>query len=449
MRYVIIGNGVAGATAALTLRAREPAAEITMVSGESDYFFSRTALMYAFMDRMETRDLEPYERNVYTKQKISRVRDWVTGLDGAKQGLHLKSGKTLPYDRLLLAAGSLGKRADWPGLQQARDGVVHFVTLEDLAQCERLTPSTREAVVVGGGLIGVELVECLVFHRRKVTFLVRSPWYWPGALAKEESEIVTEHIRRRGVDLRGSEEVAEVLADAAGRVRGVRTKSGEEFPCQMLGIAIGVEPAVDWLRNVETPPRLGRGIIVGPDFRTSLENVWAAGDCAEFEQDGRPVVEQIWYSAKRQGELAARAMLGDAIRYEPPIFYNSAKFFEIEYTTAGMVGEPPEDAKTFFCRIPGKEASVRIVERAGAVTGLNMLGARWDHTHFERWIAERRSMDYVMEHLREAQFDVEFGRVALAEVEANYREWKSSVMPSPPRRAKHPDHTEANESRKT
>ena len=427
MRYVIIGNGVAGTTAALTLRAREPEAEITMISGESDYFFSRTALMYAYMDRMTLRDLEPHERKVYAKQRIGLVRDWVSDLDATQRILQLKSGRTVAYDRLLLATGSLGTRPDWPGIERVREGVVHFVTLDDLAQCEQLTPSTREAVVVGGGLIGVELVECLVFHRKKVIYLVRSPWYWPGALAKQESEIVTEHIRRHGVDLRGTEEMAEVLAGPDGRVSGVRTKSGAELPCQMLGIAIGVSPAVEWLRAVKTPPRIERGIVISPSFETSLPNVWAAGDCAEFEQDGQWMVEQIWYSAKRQGELAARAMLGDRVRYEPPIFYNSAKFFEIEYTSTGSIGKPPEGALTFFCRIPGTEASVRIVEQNGAVIGVNMLGERWDHTLFERWVAERRSMDYVMEHLREAQFDVEFGRVDLAAVEASYREWKNRL----------------------
>ncbi len=430
VRYVIIGNGVAGTTAALALRDREPEAEIAIISGESDYFFSRTALMYAYMDRMSLRDLEPYERKVYAKQDLRLVRDRVTDLDASHHVLALRSGREVEYDRLLLATGSVGERPNWPGLDQTREGVVHFVTLDDLAECERLTPSTSEAVIVGGGLIGVELAECLVYHRRKVTFLIRAPGYWPGALAEGESAIVSEHLRRHGVDLRPSEEVAQVLAGPGGRVRAMQTKSGAEFHCQLLGIAIGVRPMVDWLRQVKTPPRIGRGIVISPAFETSLENVWAAGDCTEFLLDGRPTVEQLWYSAKSQGELAARAMLGDPVRYEPPIFYNSAKFFEIEYTSTGNIGAPPPDASTFFCRIPGKEASVRIVERHGAVIGVNMLGSRWDHTFFERWIAERRDLDYVIEHLAEAQFDVEFGRVDLAPVRAAYREWQAHT-PTP------------------
>jgi NAD(P)H-nitrite reductase large subunit len=427
MHFVIIGNGVAGATAAMTLRQREPEAEITMISGESDYFFSRTALMYAYMDRMSRRDLEPFERKAYTRQNIRLVRDWVTDLDAAGRILHLKTGQPLVYDRLLLAVGSLANRPAWPGLESARQGVVHFVTLQDLEQCERYTNSTREAVVVGGGLIGVELAECLHFHGKEVTFMVRSPGYWPAALGKEESEIVTGHIRRHGVCVRPNDEPGEVLVADDGRVRGLRCKSGAELPCQMLGIAIGVHPAVDWLQKVTTPPRIERGIVISPSLETSLENVWAAGDCAEFEHNGQWTLEQIWYTAKRQGELAARAMLGDAIRYEPPIFYNSAMFFEIEYTSSGMVNDAPPGAISFFCRIPGKEASVRIVELEDAVVGLNMLGARWNHTIFERWIAERRTMDYVVEHLAEAQFDVEFGRVDISSVAPSYRLWKGQA----------------------
>jgi len=116
---------------------------------------------------------------------------------------------------------------------------------------------------------------------------------------------------------------------------------------------------------------MGRGIQVSASFATSLPNVWAAGDCSEFVANGKSVVEQIWYSAKRQGGLAALAMLGDPIDYKPPIFFNSAKFFEIEYTTVGVVTQAPKEAFHFSARIPGREISILIVEHQGAVIGFN------------------------------------------------------------------------------
>jgi NADPH-dependent 2,4-dienoyl-CoA reductase/sulfur reductase-like enzyme len=309
--------------------------------------------------------------------------------------------------------------------------------MQDLDASERLTRPGGNAVVVGGGLIGIELVECLLFHRMNVTFLVREPWYWPMALGAEEGGMISDHIRRHGVNLLLEEAVAEVHSEN-GRVTGVSTESGKHFDCEIFGVTAGVRPGVDWLKGVRTPPKLERGVVTGPDFSTSLTGVWAAGDVAEIHRPGeRPRVEQIWYSAKRQGELAGRAMLGDPVDYRPPLFYNSSKFFEIEFTTVGETVRPrkenplaccnPVGATSFFHRIPGKEACMRLVERDGAVIGFNMLGSRWNHTFFERWIEERRSLDHVMEHLHEAQFDVEFGRQDLSSARAGYEQWKNSV----------------------
>ncbi len=423
MHFIIIGNGVAGITAAFSLRKRDPHARITVIGGESDYFFSRTALMYAFMDRMNLRDLEPFERKAYRNQNIQLLRAWVRDLDADRRLLRLDDGRELSFDKLLLATGSVPNHIPWPGLSQTTEGVVHFVSLQHLADCERFTPSTRQAVVVGGGLIGVELVECLLHHGVQVDFLVREAWYWPMALAREEGEIIAEHLRSHGVRLHLEQEVASVSAGPDGRVAGVRTAQGAHLPCQMLGVCIGVRPAVDWLQSVTTPPAIGRGILVSPGFQTSLPDVYAAGDCAELSLPGRPpLVEQIWYAAKRHGEHAASAMLGDPVAYHPPLFFNSAKFFDIEYTTVGNVTSLPDGARTFFHRLPGPHASIRLIEQHGAVTGFNMLGSRWDHTWLERWIAERRSMADVMAQLHLAQFDVEFGRAPLDAARAAFQQ---------------------------
>ena len=397
MQFVIIGNGVAGITAAFAIRERDASASITVIGGESDYFFARTALMYVYMDRMQPRDLEPYERSVYDKKRIRRLRAWVRDIDAGRKRILLDSGEAIPYDRLLLATGSAPNRVSWPGLETAREGVVNFVSMQDLERCEKLTPSTKRAVVVGGGLIGIELVECLAHHGIQVTFLVREQWYWPVALGPQEGEMVAAHIRKHGVDVSLNEEVSSVESGV------VHTNRDRALPFEMLGIAIGVRPAIDWLRAVKTPPVLGRGIQVSTDFRTSLDHVFAAGDCAEIDGVG---VEQIWYSAKRQGELAAHSMLGDRVAYKPPIFFNSAKMFEIEYTTVGRMAN---GAGSIYYRQPGREVSFRIAAEGGCVAGFNMLGSRWDHRKLTAWIEERRTTAEVMAALHQAQFDVEFG----------------------------------------
>jgi NADPH-dependent 2,4-dienoyl-CoA reductase/sulfur reductase-like enzyme len=416
MHYVIVGNGVAGATAAFRLRERERDARITLISGESDYFFSRTALMYMYLDRMTLRDLEPYERSAYDRLRIERVRGWVTDLDAARKELRIGGGGAIGYDRLLLATGSQPNRIPWPGVEAVTRGLVHFVTLQDLERCERLTRPGARAVVVGGGLIGVELVECLTHHGVATTFLIREPWYWPAALDEREAEMVTGHIRRHGVQVVTGENVTDVISEN-GQVRAVRTAAGSEYPCDILGVTAGVHPAIEWLAGVATPPVTRRGILVDRGFRTSLAGVFAAGDCAEFADTG--LVEQIWYAAKRQGDLAARAMLGDPVEYRPPLFYNSSKFFGIEFTTVGEISQAPPGARQFFARAPEREATVRIVEYEGRIIGCNMLGSRWNHNILERWILERRSLAWVLDHLAEAQFDVEFGRLDLSYLKAS------------------------------
>ena len=400
MRLVVVGNGVAGVTAAMAVRARDPRAEITIISGESEYFFSRTALMYAYMDVMQRRDLEPHERKVYREQRLERRLDWVVDLDAGERTVRLMGGESLRYDRLLLATGSRGRRAEW---ERELDGVVRFVTLQDLDACERLTPGTRRAVVAGGGLIGVELVECLRHHRVPVTFLVREASYWPAALSAEEGAMVAAHLRAQGVDLRLETEIASL--EGEGRVSGVTTRAGERIACEMVGVTIGVEPNIDWLRGVKTPPKLARGVVTDRAFRTSLPGVYAAGDCAEVAGQ----IEPLWYAAKRQGEAAARAMLGDTVEYTPPTDYNSAKFFHLEWTGVGETAAGPGR----FRKLPGREASVRVIDREGVVVGFSMLGSRWNHRVLARWVEERRRVEEVVSRLPEAQYDGEFGRVAL------------------------------------
>lgn len=385
----------------MAIRARDQAAAITVISGESDYFFSRTALMYVFMERMQMRDLEPFERGVYEQKRIRRMRGWVSDIDASTRRILLADGVSVTYDKLLIATGSVPNAL--PGV--SGEGVVHFVSAQDLQKCIRLTPSTRQAVVIGGGLIGIELVECLAHHRVDVTFLVREKWYWPMALGEQEGQMVAAHIERHGVKVVFDEELAEIRAH--GRVEAVNTNRGRQLPCQMLGIAIGVRPAIDWLRSCTTPPALGQGVLVGPDFRTSLDDVFSAGDCAEVAGVG---VEQIWYSAKRQSELAARSMLGDTVQYVPPLFFNSAKMFDLEYTTVGRV---PVGGENFYYREPKREISIRIAAEDQQVTGFNMIGSRWDHRKLAEWIEQRRSPAEVMAMLHQAQFDEEFGRFDL------------------------------------
>ena len=151
-----------------------------------------------------------------------------------------------------------------------------------------------------------------------------------------------------------------------------------------------------------------------------MAGVWAAGDCANVTwADGSRRPEQLWYTARDQGRVAARSMLGDEVAYRRGTWYNSAKFFDLEYTTAGWVPlclnpadnspvDPGPEVRCWFQRVPGAPESQRIVLRGERVVGFNMLGSRWNHEVLLEWIHERRTLDWVLPRLGEAQFDEEF-----------------------------------------
>jgi NADPH-dependent 2,4-dienoyl-CoA reductase/sulfur reductase-like enzyme len=409
MHYAVLGNGVAGIEAALALRARDARARISIVSAEHDHFFSRPALMYVFAGQTSLRDTEPYDRAFYDRMRFERRSGRVMHLDGAGHALAFEDGARLGYDKLLLAVGSKAREAPWPGALGA--GLHYFVTLRDLEGLDRAARRGERAVVVGGGLIGVEVAEILRARGLQVTFVIRESWYFPLALDEQESGLVAEHMRAHGVDVRLRASVEEI-------VRGVRLESGDEIPCEIVVSAIGVVPNTKFLEGSGLALSKGGAIEVDAALMTSAPDVWAAGDCANVTwADGSRRPEQLWYTAREQGRVAARAMLGDAAAYDRGTWYNSAKFFDLEWTTAGVVPvsldwddtpiAPAPGVRSWFQRVPGRLESQRIVVEGERVVGFNMLGSRWNHERFLDWIRERRPLDWVLAHLGEAQFDEE------------------------------------------
>lgn len=409
--YVIVGNGVAGMTAAIELRGRDRQARISIISRESEHFFSRTALMYEFCGQLSLRDLEPYERDFYKTMHFERISVEVTALDPQKRLLCLADGSQLQFDKLLIACGSVPAKASWQ--KDELQNVGHFVTLQDLEWLKETTRGTcpvRRAVVVGGGLIGVEVAEVLLLEGIETHFIIREEWYWPIALNKSESALVARHMRQHGLHVHLAKEIVEVLDDGQ-RVRQVRLSDKQVFDIDLLVVAIGVRPGTEWLKNSGIALSSDRFSAIEVDgyLKTNCAGIYAAGDCASVEWfDGTRRPEQLWYTARDQGLVAARNMLGDEVCYKRGALYNSAKFFDIEYTTAGLVNFPQEGMSEWYQEQPEHFRSQRIVVQDSRVVGFNMLGSRWNHRLFVDWIEQRRSLEYVLENLHQAVFDAEF-----------------------------------------
>jgi NAD(P)H-nitrite reductase large subunit len=420
MRVAIIGNGISGITAARHIR-KLSNHDITVISSESDFFFSRTALMYIYMGHMKFEHTKPYEDWFWKKNNINLLKKYVKKVDAKDKHLIFSDGGMLDYDILIIASGSKPTKYGWKG--QDLSGVQGLYSLQDLESMERSSQNLHHAVIVGGGLIGIEMAE--MFHSREipVTFLVREKYYWGSILPKEEAEIIKQEILEHHIDLRLETELSEILGDTNGKVKGVITSKGEEISCQFVGITAGVAPNIDFLKDsgIET----NKGVLINEFFETNIPNVYAIGDCAEFVQaiEGKKKLEQVWYTGRMHGETLAQTICGKKTSYKPSVWFNSAKFFNIEYQTYGNV--PAKEVAGYESILWQKDKKlIRLVfeKESKKFLGVNVLGIRYRHEVIEKWIKSAKSIHYVLEHLSEANFDPEFFKTYESELVEKYNE---------------------------
>ncbi len=404
---LIIGNGIAGTTAARHVR-KLADHEITIISAETDHFFSRTALMYIYMGHMSFEDTKPYADSFWSENRIRLLRAWVEKVDSDAKRVHLDGGRRLGYDTLIIASGSLSNKFGWPG--QDLFGVQGLYSYQDLQLMEECTRDLERAVVVGGGLIGVETAEMLHSRQIPVTFLVREPSWMDFAFRDEESRMINRHIREHGIDLRLGSELERIEGDARGRVRGVVTKSGEDISCGFVALTVGVSPNVGFLAG--SGIECDRGVLVDEQLRTNKPDVFAIGDCAQLRRPatGRRAIEPVWYTGRRMGQTVARTICDEPTAYDQGIWFNSAKFFDLEWQVYGDVpATVPHDADTLYWEHPGGAKSVRVDFRRSdqAVLGFNLMGIRYRHEVCDAWIREGRPIRGVLQDLGAANFDPE------------------------------------------
>ncbi len=407
MHIVIIGNGISGITAARFLRKRSEH-QITVISAETDHFFSRTALMYIYMGHMRYQDTKPYEDHFWEKNRITLKKAYVKSVDFNNKSLQLDNG-TLAYDKLILAVGSSPNKFGWPG--QDLKGVGGLYSYQDLERMEHYSKDLKHAVIVGGGLIGIEMAE--MFHSRHipVTFLVREASYWDAVLPPEESQMINRHILENGIDLRLSTELKEILPNENGEARAAVTNKGETVDCQFVGLTAGVHPNIGFLKD--TALEVQKGIIVNEYLETNIKDVYAIGDCAQASKPapGRRPIEAIWYTGRMMGETVAHNITNNKVAYKPETWFNSAKFFDIEYQVYGnMRATLIEGHETIYWEHPDGKKSIRVNynKATGAIEGFNLMGVRYRHEVCKKWVETQTPIEEVLANLGLANFDPEF-----------------------------------------
>ena len=408
MKVLIIGNGITGITAARHIRKRSDF-QITVISDESAHFFSRTALMYIYMGHMKYEHTKPYEDGFWKKNRIDLVQAQVENIDTTLKTLVLNNGEVLPFDKLIIATGSTPNKLGWAG--QDLKGVQGLYSKQDVELMEINTAGTTKAVIVGGGLIGIEMAEMLRSRNIEVDFLIREKNYWGNVLPLEESQMVSRHIQEHHVNLITETELHEIIGNENGAVKSIITKGGKEIKCQFVGLTVGVSPNIAFLKNTEF--KTDKGILVNEFFETNIADVYAAGDCAQFinPKEKHPAVEQLWYTGKMQAEVLAQTICGEKIAYQRGIWFNSAKFLNIEYQTYGlMFNKPAEEDETFYWEHPKGKIAMRanFNKTDFSLTGFNFMGMRFRQAVAEQWIINKTPIYEVIQDLSKGFFDPEF-----------------------------------------
>jgi 3-phenylpropionate/trans-cinnamate dioxygenase ferredoxin reductase component len=333
--FVIIGSGIAGLCAAEVLRQSDPGATIRIVSEEPHPFYSRPGLAYLLRGDIAEKQLRIRPADHLRCFGIDRITARVERLLCKEHEVQLEDGRRLRYDRLLLATGSLAVPPPFPGGDLA--GVVKLDSLTDARHILKQAKRGRTAVVVGGGITALELAEGLATRGLNVHYFLRGARYWTDVLDETESGIIQGRLAHEGVTVHTNTQVKQALG-GRGRLTGVETQDGTQFPCHLLAVAIGVRPRLELARAAGL--KMDRGILVNRYLQTSSPDVFAAGDVAQIQDPatGNTGLDVLWSTALAQGQAAGASMLGAGQPYVKSVPFNVTQLAGLKVTIIGTVG---------------------------------------------------------------------------------------------------------------
>lgn len=310
MKYLIVGGGVAGTTCAEELRKLDTDAEITIVSEENHPLYSRVLLPHYAMGKVprEKCFLKTYEW--YAEQKIELLEGQrAVKLDTENKFVELDNARELPYDKLVIAAGTE------PRLEIGEPrGVGYFWTIDDADHLVKLLgePGHKSAVIHGGGFIACEFLNLFAQHELKTTVVLRGEYFWNRFLEKKTALYFMSHLKKQGVEFVANVKEFEVMGKE--NVKAIRA-DGVETRCSVLGVAIGNELDHVWLQDAGIA--IGAGIKTNEYLETNVADVYAVGDVAESYD---PVVDRQylagnWGRALMMGRTLAKTLTGKRIAF--------------------------------------------------------------------------------------------------------------------------------------
>ncbi len=365
-------------TAAQTLRSQDVSSEITVVGDDPYGYYSRPGLAYYLTGEIPEKHLYILNKRDWRSLDLHLIKGRAVRIQPPTHQLELQASPPLSYDRLLLATGSTAVRLEVPGANL--QGVVKLDDFSDALLIRRLARRARTAVVVGGGIVAMELVEGLKALGLKIHYFLRGDRYWPSVLDESESRIVEQRLHHEGVHLHYRTELTEILG-RGGRVSGVRTADGVTLPCEILAAGIGIRSRLELARSAGL--RTERAILTDEFLRTSDPDIYAAGDVAQVfnPSTGHALIDSLWNPARQQGTTAALNMSGQNQPYVKPTVLNIARLAGLITTVIGAIGGGRDDDQAGLARGSSETWQVqtggRVLEAGSDASRLRlMVGVR-------------------------------------------------------------------------
>ena len=308
---VIVGNGIAGLTAAVEARRLSPGARIVIITEQCHPTINTPALKQFAIGRLTQEQLLAYPAGTERAQRIHVINARVEGINAEGKFLSLSGGYGFGYSSLLIATGSVpnGLPANLPG--RDFDGVLTLHCLQDYLNLRRRLEEVSSAVVIGGGAHAIETVMSLLHHGIEVHWLIRGETFLSKMLDRSASELVLENMHNAGAKVYTNTELVGIVG-RVGSVAGVVTTQHNMLPCQLVLVCTGTTPVTTLAEHCTLPMLHDRGILVDDQFRTNVRDIYAAGDVAARKnpQTGFYETHAQWYDAVLQGRTAAAAMTG-------------------------------------------------------------------------------------------------------------------------------------------
>lgn len=403
VKYLIIGGGVAGTMAAETFREKDKEARVVIVSDEPHPLYSRVLLTKPnfFMEKIPFDKIWLKSEDWYKEHNIEL---WggrtAVKLNRENKIVTLDNNEELKYEKLLLAIGGKVRKLDVPGAE--KKGVHYLRTVEDTQAIIASVKEAKQAVVVGGGIIGFECAEILDLAGLDTTFVLRMAHYREPLLGLECAEIVEDKIRKEEIRLICENEVTEILGD--DKVTGVKLKDGQELPCQMVVIGIGCVTPFDWVK--EAGVGCDRAVLANEFLQTNDPDIYSAGDGTQFDDViiGEKVIYGNWANAQKQGERAALNMAGEHEPFKAVTFFQTHAF-GIVMTYVGDV-RPAEDREIIQRGHTGDDIQERIFLRNNKVVGVLLINAPQHMGTYSKIIEQQDDLSERLEQLADPNYDI-------------------------------------------